>query len=201
MLPLRIYRFRPHGKLSSYVRFCLENAISPLKNIAFVRLGPKTVTTDFVLVHSETMKNADIMGVDVQIVTDMPLRLRAIPIVCLIPFPAGIFSFFRSLASIASKGFPSEYYVCVRLHSESSEPAMFSQTMSDKHPPTPPPSRWPALFTLRILAKFHLVWRRLCDVVLFPSCLFEHTLTVVCVLPEYRSGSKYNIQSHIFVTI
>ena len=34
--------------------------------------------------------------------------------------------------------------VCVRMHSESSEPTMlFSQTTPDEHPPTPPPCRWP----------------------------------------------------------
>ena len=38
---------------------------------------------------------------------------------------------------------------------------------------------------------FSSFWRRLCDVVLFHSCLFEHTLMAVCVLPEYRSGRKY----------
>ena len=40
---------------------------------------------------------------------------------------------------------------------------------------------------------FQLVWHRLCDVVLFASCLSEHTLTAVCVLREYRSGRKYNV--------
>ena len=45
--------------------------------------------------------------------------------------------------------------VCVRSHSENSEPTMrFSQTMPDKHPPTPPPCRWPALISLPPLASF-----------------------------------------------
>ena len=58
--------------------------------------------------------------------------------------------------------------------------------LPDEQPPTPTPRRWPALIPLPTLAKFHLVWRRLCDVVLFPSSrLFEHTLTAVCVLPKY----------------
>ena len=36
------------------------------------------------------------------------------------------------------------------------------------------------------------------DVVLFPpSCLFEHTLTAVCVMPEYRSGRYFKILSDI----
>ena len=51
-------------------------------------------------------------------------------------------------------------------------------------PRTPPPCRWPVLITSPTLAKFQLVWRRLCDVVLFPSYLVEDTLTVVCVLPH-----------------
>ena len=46
----------------------------------------------------------------------------------------------------------------------------------------PSPSRWPAFVTLPTLAKLPLVWRRLCHVVLFPSCLTEHTLTAIYVL-------------------
>ena len=61
---------------------------------------------------------------------------------------------------------------------------LISQTTPDEHPPTPPPCRWPAHITLPTLAKFQLVWRRLCDVVLFRSCLFEYTLAAVCTLPE-----------------
>ena len=60
--------------------------------------------------------------------------------------------------------------------------------LPDEQPPTPSPRRWPALITLPTLAKFHLVWRRICDVVLFLSCLFERTLSAVCLLPEYRPG-------------
>ena len=38
------------------------------------------------------------------------------------------------------------------------------------------------------------VWRRLCDVVLFPSSwLIEQTLTAVCVLCEYQPGREYNV--------
>ena len=102
--------------------------------------------------------------------------------------------------SLASKGFPSGYSksVCVRLHSENSEPTMLiSQTTPDEHPPTPPPCRWPALITLPTLGKFQLVWRRLRDVVLFrSSCLSEYTLTVVCALREYRSCRKYIVHSY-----
>ena len=39
------------------------------------------------------------------------------------------------------------------------------------HPPAPPPSRWPALFTLHPLAKFQLVWRRWCEALLSSSSL------------------------------
>ena len=49
---------------------------------------------------------------------------------------------------------------------------------------------------LPTLAKVSALWRRICDVVLFPSsCLFEHTLTAVCALPEYQSCRKYNAYS------
>ena len=105
-----------------------------------------------------------------------------------------------SLRSLASKGFPSGYAksVCVRLHPENSEPTMLiSQTTPEEYPSMPPPCRWPALITLPNIAKFQLAWRRLCDVVLFrSSCLFEHTLTAVCALPEYRSR-KYNAYSNM----
>ena len=86
--------------------------------------------------------------------------------------------------SLASQGLPSGFRksACVRLHSESSEPTMFSQTAPDEHPPMPPPCRWPAVTTSPTLAKFQLVWRRFCDVVVFPSCL-EHTLTALCTTP------------------
>ena len=49
-----------------------------------------------------------------------------------------------------SKAFASPAYirkVCVRLHSENSEPTSFSQMTPDEHPPTPPPCRWPTLIT------------------------------------------------------
>ena len=74
-----------------------------------------------------------------------------------------------------------------------------SQTTPDEQPPMLPPCRWPALITSPTLAKFHLVWRCLWDVVLFcSSCLFEHTLAAVCALPEYQSCRKYNVYSTIF---
>ena len=42
-------------------------------------------------------------------------------------------------------------------------------SLSPSHPPTPPPSRWPALTTLPPLAKFQLVWRRFREALLFSS--------------------------------
>ena len=53
----------------------------------------------------------------------------------------------------------------------------------------PSPSWWPALITLPTLAKFPLVWRRLCDVMLFPSCLVEHTLTATSALLSRGSST------------
>ena len=42
-------------------------------------------------------------------------------------------------------------------------------SFSPSQPPTPPPNRWPALTNLRPLAKFQLVWRRLCEALLSSS--------------------------------
>ena len=77
--------------------------------------------------------------------------------------------------------------MCVRLHSESSEPTMFSrkrltntprrhrladgQLSSLFYPPSPSFGSFGAA----------------CDVLLRSSCLFERTLTAVCALPEYQS--------------
>ena len=44
-------------------------------------------------------------------------------------------------------------------------------SLSPSHPPTPRPSRWPALATLPPLAKFQIVWRRLCEALLSSSSL------------------------------
>ena len=49
------------------------------------------------------------------------------------------------------------------------------------------------LCTVATLAKFLLVWCRLRDVLFRSPCLFEHTLTAVCALPEYQSCRKYNV--------
>ena len=43
--------------------------------------------------------------------------------------------------------------------------------LSPSHPPTPPPSWWPALTTLPPLVKFQIVWRRLCENLLSSSSL------------------------------
>ena len=68
--------------------------------------------------------------------------------------------------------------------------------LPDEHPPTPPPSRWPALIGLPTLAKF--ISFGVASVMLCcPLLLFEHTLTAVCAIPEYQSGRKYNIHSYI----
>ena len=88
--------------------------------------------------------------------------------------------------------------MCVRLHSETSEPTMLiSQTTANKHLPMPPPFRWPALITIHTLVKFQLVWHRLCDFVLFRSyCKFECTPTAVYALPEHHSCRKYDVHSN-----
>ena len=44
-------------------------------------------------------------------------------------------------------------------------------SLSPSHPPTPPPNRWSAFTTLPLLAKFQLVWRRLCEALLSSSSL------------------------------
>ena len=68
------------------------------------------------------------------------------------------------------------------------------------YPPTPPPSPWPALTTLRTPTKFRLLYRRLCDAVLFRSpCIFDRTLAcylilglVVNMLHIHRFGHRKN---------
>ena len=75
---------------------------------------------------------------------------------------------------------------------------LISQTTPDEHPPTPQPNRWPALTTLPNVASFQLVWRRVCDVVMFRSSyLFERTLTAVYALPRVSVLSEYNVYSNI----
>ena len=77
---------------------------------------------------------------------------------------------------------------------------LFSQLTPDEHPPTPPPCRWLALVTFCTLAKFQLVWRRLCDVLFPSSCLFEHTFTSVYALPSIGLVVNVSTFGH-FVTI
>ena len=54
----------------------------------------------------------------------------------------------------------------------------------------PSPSRWPALI------KFPRVWRRLCDVVLFPSCL---VITTPRLVSATRPGSPRNVHRSVGV--
>ena len=70
--------------------------------------------------------------------------------------------------------------------------------MPDEHIPTPPPGRWPLLVIFPPLAKFQLVWRRLCEAPLYsfsharqtnPSLLARVCLTYIgdarVVFPEH----------------
>ena len=60
--------------------------------------------------------------------------------------------------------------MCVRRHSENSEPTMLiSQTAPDGHPPTPPPCRWPALITSSSFSSFGAASEMLCGCAL-PAC-------------------------------
>ena len=91
----------------------------------------------------------------------------------------------NSFRSLASKGFPDGYStggcVCVSAFIGSSEPTRwFSQMTPDEHPRrhrlADGPLSWPTLITLSTLTNFELVWRRLCDDVLFrSSCIFYPT--------------------------
>ena len=55
-------------------------------------------------------------------------------------------------------------------------------SLSPSHPPTPPPSRWPGLTNLPPLAKFQLVWRRVCEALLSSSSLAVVRNTRLCCL-------------------
>ena len=59
--------------------------------------------------------------------------------------------------------------------------------LSPSHPPTPPPSRWPALITLPPLAKFQLVYRRLCEALLssFSLARQKHPFLLSCLCLTY----------------
>ena len=50
-------------------------------------------------------------------------------------------------------------------------PHRWSSSLSPSHPSTPPPSRWSAVTTLPPLAKFQLVWLRLCEALRSSSSL------------------------------
>lgn len=82
----------------------------------------------------------------------------------------------------------------VRLHSKRPDLMLYVlQTMPDEHPPTAPPTRWPALSALLTFAEFKLVRRRLGDVLLLPPCLVDHNLNTVCALPREQSGRAYKV--------
>ena len=94
----------------------------------------------------------------------------------------------NSSRRLASKGFPSGYlksvYVCACTQKLRTYDVHFSND-AWRMPPDTTALRWPAFITLSTLAaKFQLVWRRLCDVIMLirSSCLFEYTLTAVCAL-------------------
>ena len=59
--------------------------------------------------------------------------------------------------------------------------------LSPPHPPTPQPSRWPALTTLPVFAKFQLVWRRLCEAVRLSSSLVGHNHRRCCLVSSSTS--------------
>ena len=61
--------------------------------------------------------------------------------------------------------------VRLKLYATNARLIVSPPSLSPSHPPTPPPSRWPALTTLHPLAKFHLVWRRLREALLSSSSL------------------------------
>ena len=97
---------------------------------------------------------------------------------------------------IAFKDFPNGFRtVCVR------PPALRKLRTYDadfandawRTPPDATALPMATLINLLTLAKFQVVWRRLCDVLFRSSCLFEHTLTSVCALHEYQSCRKYNV--------
>ena len=86
----------------------------------------------------------------------------------------------RNSFSLASESSPSGYskkrvFACTQLPTYD----FFPQTMPDKHPPMPRPSRCPALITLPPFAKFQLVWRRLCEAL--PSSSLVTYILLYCL--------------------
>ena len=61
--------------------------------------------------------------------------------------------------------------VRLELYATNARLIVSSPSLSPSHSPTPLPSRWPVLTTLPPLAKFQLVWRRLCEALLSSSAL------------------------------
>ena len=110
--------------------------------------------------------------------------------------------FYCTFRSLASKAFPRGYSksVCVSAWTQKTPNLQyfFSQMTPDEHPPTPPPSRCPALITLPTLAKFQLVWHRLCAVVPFPSsCLVPAHPCGRVSATHYQTGRNCNVYSFI----
>ena len=73
-----------------------------------------------------------------------------------------------------------------------------SPSSSTSHPPMPPPRRWPALTYLPALAKFQLVWRRLCEALLCSSSFagqkHPSLLSRLCLkCRRYKGGVALNI--------
>ena len=90
-----------------------------------------------------------------------------------------------SFRSLASTGFPGGYSksVCVRLHSENSEPTIWFFKRRLTTPPGATALPMVSSHNVTTLAKFQLVWRRLCDVLIL-TFLVEDTVTPVCALPH-----------------
>ena len=88
--------------------------------------------------------------------------------------------------------------VCVRLHSENSEPmyhADFSRRLTNTPDATALTMASSHLY--RPSRSFSSFGAAFCDVLFRSSCLFEHTYTAVCALPEYHLSCKYNVYSNI----
>ena len=98
------------------------------------------------------------------------------------------------------------YRIRVRLEVNGANAPLIASPPSPSpcYPTTPPPSRWPALTTSPSLAKFHLVWRRLCEALLSSSSLAgEKHLSLLsrlylkCRRHEGRLGLNMKIKSSI----
>ena len=104
-----------------------------------------------------------------------------------------------SLGSLACKGFPSGYSKSVCVSACTKKAPNLRCCFLKRRLTNIPRRRHPADGQLSSLypasLSFSSFWRRVCDAVLSASCLFEHTLTTVCVQREYQSGRKYNVRT------